>query len=71
MSRDFNDNKTRYRVLEYIRQYNQRYNLMPTHKEIAKGVNIHPSGVILHLGNLRREGLIRIKHRQPRGIELI
>lgn len=66
-------NKNRsYDVLEFINQYHNQFNVMPTLSEIAQETGFASnSGVLRHLDKLEKWGVIERYHSQARSIVIL
>jgi repressor LexA len=63
---------TRERVLEFIKEYKERYENSPTYREIMEGVGLaSTSTVSRHLKALEEEGLIERDEFRPRSIRIV
>lgn len=60
------------KVYNYIKQFYQKHGLMPTVREIGKGVNMKSSSsVAYHLRELRKQGLVTDSARKSRSCKIV
>ncbi len=59
------------RVLAFLKDFHGKHGFMPTRKEIGQALDFNDSNAQQHLESMARNGWIRLRQGEARGIEII